>query len=109
MVINNNAYGRIPDNKKKTTPIVPSDFEHWTESHSGDKDFVNLINTKVAPRKRRSLLSNVSFAYSSDESSNSEDEEDEEDFYQLVVNTAVKGKADICIKKVHSNSYFLFI
>ncbi|KAL9558255.1 hypothetical protein MBANPS3_000998 [Mucor bainieri] len=70
---------RIPASKKKATQIAPNDFEQWIKSHGGDKDFVDLINTQVAPRKRRSLLSNVSFAYSSDESSNSEDEE-EDDF-----------------------------
>lgn len=58
----------------------PNDFEQWIKSHGGDKDFADLINSKVAPRKRRSLLSNISSAYSSDESSNSEDEEEEDDF-----------------------------
>ncbi|OAD04546.1 hypothetical protein MUCCIDRAFT_108370 [Mucor lusitanicus CBS 277.49] len=74
-----NTVARIPTSRKKTTQTVPNDFERWIKSHSDDKDFADLINTKVAPRKRRSLLSNVSFAYSSDESSNSEDEE-EDDF-----------------------------
>lgn len=71
-------HSRIPTSRKKTTQIAPNDFEQWIKSHGGDKDFADLINTKIAPRKRRSLLSNVSFAYSSDESSNSEDEEDDD-------------------------------
>lgn len=73
-------YCRIPPTRKKTTHMGPNDFEQWIKLHDGDKDFADLINSKVAPRKRRSLLSNVSFAYSSDESSNSEDEEEDDDF-----------------------------
>lgn len=99
MIINNNSYDSIPANKKKTPQTIPTDFEHLIESHGGDTNFANLTNTRVAPRKRRSLLSNVSFAYSSDESSNSEDDEEEDDFYQLITDTAIKGKTDICIKK----------
>ncbi|CAO0798335.1 unnamed protein product [Mucor circinelloides] len=69
-----------PPTRKKATHMGPNDFEQWIKLHGGDKDFADLINSKVAPRKRRSLLSNVSFAYSSDESSNSEDEEEDDDF-----------------------------
>ncbi|GAN06554.1 hypothetical protein MAM1_0128c06039 [Mucor ambiguus] len=73
----NTVASRMSTGRKKANQIAPNDFEQWIESHGGDKDFVDLINTRVTPRKRRSLLSNVSFAYSSDESSNSEEEEDD--------------------------------
>ncbi|CEP18197.1 hypothetical protein [Parasitella parasitica] len=68
---------RVPMPKKKIPYVPSSDFEHWIESYSGDGDFADLINTRVAPRKRRSLLSNVSFAYSLPEAS-SIDENNEE-------------------------------
>ncbi|KAK4518873.1 translation machinery-associated protein 16 [Mucor velutinosus] len=86
-----NTVARIPTSRKKTAQIAPNDFEQWIKSHGGDKGFVDLINTKVAPRKRRSLLSNVPFAYSSDESSNSEGEE-EDDFDTLATVATIPKK-----------------
>jgi hypothetical protein len=71
---------------RKNYKIIPSEFEHWIQSNGGEKDFSLLINTKVTRRKRRSLLSNVSYASFSDDSissSSSSEEENEADYIPL--------------------------
>ncbi|KAI8646899.1 hypothetical protein BD408DRAFT_428294 [Parasitella parasitica] len=67
------AAARILKTHREAASIPSDDFEHWVESYAGDNDFADLIKTRVAPRKRRSLLSNVSFSYSPDGNSVRED------------------------------------
>jgi hypothetical protein len=67
---------------RKNTNIIPSEFEHWIQSNGGERNFSLLINTKITQRKRKSLLSNVSYApfLLDDGISGSSEEENETDY-----------------------------